>query len=331
MGLKLAEKKQTQKKDNEKKEIMTQLSPSKGQNNYKSSFLSQNPLRKNPEEPTTPMERVGKENGYNKNNKNFDMLNQSPSVHNNTNYTYNTVTNRENSLLINPNNKNFDLYMGNQNQNQSYNYNQNNLNSIQHDANNRGQMQYYPPYNNNNINNNNIVSNNNNNRNEFYSSPNNNRALDASVLSTLSLSGGNPLRNQLHNETFNTTSTNINNNDPQSCPNCEDVYKVSIFRNLPLKIMKCVNCNNIINNNSLDFYLRKYKEDLIRHRINTINQETEQEELEKEQEEEVVTKKKEKEHFVKKKNHKPPPNKKKELLRKKRKKAHSPSQKLLLK
>jgi hypothetical protein len=36
--------------------------------------------------------------------------------------------------------------------------------------------------------------------------------------------------------------------------------------------MKCMYCHNVINNVSLDFYLNKYKEDLLNHRKNILAQ-----------------------------------------------------------
>lgn len=56
---------------------------------------------------------------------------------------------------------------------------------------------------------------------------------------------------------------------PYSCANCEHIYRNSIFNNIPLSLMKCICCNNVINSVSLDFYLKKYREDLVNnHRKN---------------------------------------------------------------
>jgi hypothetical protein len=57
---------------------------------------------------------------------------------------------------------------------------------------------------------------------------------------------------------------------PYSCNNCEDIYKNSIFNNIPLNVMKCLFCNNVINNVALDFYLNKYKEELIQKRLSML-------------------------------------------------------------
>jgi hypothetical protein len=51
--------------------------------------------------------------------------------------------------------------------------------------------------------------------------------------------------------------------DKYSCYQCEKIYKASLFDSTPLKIKKCVVCNNLINNISLDFYIRKYKDEII--------------------------------------------------------------------
>ncbi len=57
---------------------------------------------------------------------------------------------------------------------------------------------------------------------------------------------------------------------PYSCGYCKEIYKNSIFNNNPLFMIKCVYCQNVINNFSLDFYLKKYREDLVSHRKNMI-------------------------------------------------------------
>ena len=55
-----------------------------------------------------------------------------------------------------------------------------------------------------------------------------------------------------------------NQNDIFSCPNCEPIYRLSILNNIPLKVLKCLVCGNVINNTSLLFYLEKYKEELLK-------------------------------------------------------------------
>lgn len=51
--------------------------------------------------------------------------------------------------------------------------------------------------------------------------------------------------------------------DMFSCPNCEPIYKLSIMHNIPLKVLKCLQCGNVLNNTSLQFYLKKYKDELL--------------------------------------------------------------------
>jgi hypothetical protein len=59
--------------------------------------------------------------------------------------------------------------------------------------------------------------------------------------------------------------------DANSCTYCEEIYKFTIMNNLPLKLMTCLYCNKVMNGNSLEFYLRKYKselEDLYKRKLN---------------------------------------------------------------
>lgn len=62
---------------------------------------------------------------------------------------------------------------------------------------------------------------------------------------------------------LNNTDLGPNQNDIFSCSNCEPVYRLSIMHNIPLKVLKCLVCGNIINNTSLSFYLEKYKIELL--------------------------------------------------------------------
>jgi hypothetical protein len=50
--------------------------------------------------------------------------------------------------------------------------------------------------------------------------------------------------------------------DPNSCTFCEEIYKFIILNNMPLKMMTCLYCNKQMNGVSLEFYLRKYKNEL---------------------------------------------------------------------
>ncbi|MCQ2819578.1 MAG: hypothetical protein MJ252_20130 [archaeon] len=51
--------------------------------------------------------------------------------------------------------------------------------------------------------------------------------------------------------------------DPFSCENCEPIYKLSILNNIPLKVLKCLVCGNVLNNTSLTFYHKKYQKELM--------------------------------------------------------------------
>jgi len=81
----------------------------------------------------------------------------------------------------------------------------------------------------------------------------------------------NDLKEKLNNKEDNKGrySHNIENegeeieNDPYSCPYCEEVYKIIIFENKPIKVFKCFYCHNTINARSLDFYYKKYEKELI--------------------------------------------------------------------
>ena len=46
------------------------------------------------------------------------------------------------------------------------------------------------------------------------------------------------------------------------CSYCEEIYKYTILNNTPLQNIKCVYCNNELNLESLDFFIKKYKKEL---------------------------------------------------------------------
>ena len=46
------------------------------------------------------------------------------------------------------------------------------------------------------------------------------------------------------------------------CSYCEEIYKYTILNNTPLQKIKCVYCNNELNLESLDFFIKKYKKEL---------------------------------------------------------------------
>ena len=50
--------------------------------------------------------------------------------------------------------------------------------------------------------------------------------------------------------------------DINSCNYCEEVYRIIIFQNLPVKVFDCYYCHNMINSSSLNFYYKKYEMEL---------------------------------------------------------------------
>lgn len=67
----------------------------------------------------------------------------------------------------------------------------------------------------------------------------------------------------LINEENNASNTIKEEHDIYSCYNCEPVYVMCIMNNEPLKILKCLICNNLINKTSLNFYLKKYRNQIV--------------------------------------------------------------------
>jgi len=214
---------------------------------FKNSFVSPHPVRLSKDEKT-PMNQ--------KNKKSLDTL-QTPTNNNQT-YFSNNLQSEENmtQVAINPNNKNFEVYF------KSNNFG-NDLKTI-------GQMQYYPPYHGaNNL----KSSTNSGNYNKIESNN-----LNCSSNSNNSNKNNNKNSFKLSKEKPSHQSSSL---DGKSCDHCEQIYKMSIFNKLPLKILKCVHCSNVINNDSLDFYLKKYKKDLIKMNKETININDEEEEHKK--------------------------------------------------
>jgi len=52
--------------------------------------------------------------------------------------------------------------------------------------------------------------------------------------------------------------------DPYSCQYCEEVYRIIIFQNMPVKVFKCYYCHNSLNQTSLDFYYKKFEPEIKR-------------------------------------------------------------------
>jgi hypothetical protein len=96
----------------------------------------------------------------------------------------------------------------------------------------------------------------------------------------------------LPNPSF-TPIQNQQNKPAYSCVYCEDIYKMTILNNLPLKSLKCLYCGNVTNESSLEFYMGKYKDELVKAKKNNIG-------VKEEPKDEPVEKKKEKKKSSKK-------------------------------
>jgi len=222
--------------------------PRKQSQNYKSSFLSTH-LNRTHNEDRSPQ------------NKNKSIETLSPTG-NKTAHSYNQQNESIVSLhQVNPNNKNFEVYFADQN----------NLN-----AHNQKQMEYYPPYRT--IKNDNYISKNDNyiNKNDNFISKNENYPNKAPKNNKKNESqfNFNNDTSSLNNETKTEKiiKTKLESKDKSSCPHCEEFYKMTIMNSLPLKILKCIYCNNLINAKSLEFYLSKYKDELVKRNLKKIRE-----------------------------------------------------------
>ena len=71
---------------------------------------------------------------------------------------------------------------------------------------------------------------------------------------------------QLNNQNKNVYSVFPNpeeKRDIYSCQYCEDIYKMTILYNYPLKKLKCLHCGNVTNVISLEYYMKKFKHELM--------------------------------------------------------------------
>ena len=59
--------------------------------------------------------------------------------------------------------------------------------------------------------------------------------------------------------------------EPKACNYCEEIYKYLIINNQPIKFIKCLYCNRIMNRTTLDYYIDKYKNDVNNKIINDTN------------------------------------------------------------
>ena len=75
------------------------------------------------------------------------------------------------------------------------------------------------------------------------------------------------MMNQMNQNQLN--QMNLNQNiEPYSCVYCEDIYKLTIVNNIPLKKLKCLYCGNVTNEQSLSFYQNKYANTEIKKKSN---------------------------------------------------------------
>ena len=78
-----------------------------------------------------------------------------------------------------------------------------------------------------------------------------------------------------NNKNFELLFSNNNINEPTidifPCMNCEPIYRLCILNNIPLKTLQCLVCGNIINKNSLNFYIKKYHKQILKDTNESIN------------------------------------------------------------
>ena len=60
----------------------------------------------------------------------------------------------------------------------------------------------------------------------------------------------------------NTSNNENHSKDQNSCSYCEEYYKMALFKNIPIKLLKCPYCNNIMNQNSLQYFYKKYENEI---------------------------------------------------------------------
>jgi len=70
--------------------------------------------------------------------------------------------------------------------------------------------------------------------------------------------------NKIERKDFETEEEKPKKTDPYSCQYCEEVYRIIIFQNIPVKVFKCYYCHNSLNPDSLDYYYKKYDKEINR-------------------------------------------------------------------
>jgi len=70
--------------------------------------------------------------------------------------------------------------------------------------------------------------------------------------------------NKIERQDFETEEEKSKKSDPYSCQYCEEVYRIIIFQNIPVKVFKCYYCHNSLNPASLDHYYKKYDKEINR-------------------------------------------------------------------
>lgn len=194
-------------------------------------------------------ESINTQTAYDSNNKNFEIYNS-------------TNPNEQSMRNINPNNKNFDIYLQNVKPSNQLNNNQithdSNYNTTSYKNNSQNNSQNIQKAMNQNMNRSNVSTNQSFNK-DHHSRSESNKGFNYNPIG---------LNNKKNDCTLNIFTKNIpEDEDPLSCSNCQGIYKMAIFNNMPLKILKCVVCGNIINNNSLGYYLKKYKDELVQSKM----------------------------------------------------------------
>jgi hypothetical protein len=73
------------------------------------------------------------------------------------------------------------------------------------------------------------------------------------------------------NSNIEPSESSISEVEPKACNYCEEIYKYLIINNQPIKFIKCLYCNRIMNRTTLDYYIDKYKNDVNNKIINDTN------------------------------------------------------------
>lgn len=200
-------------------------------------------------------EKKNKENNnFNDDDNNRESNNYRETRKSYSNYNNNNIENLQQPPFKSPSN-NSNAINSNSQQNRFITDNKNYYNSKTN-------------YNNNiNINTNTSSSSNSFNNNYHLFSHSNNNNNNANNIQYNASNKNNIISNNANNTgRFVTSSTNhhIKSKDNKSCSLCEKIYKETILNNKTITIAKCGSCFNQINLDSLEYYMKKYHDELIK-------------------------------------------------------------------